>query len=491
MGAEAFGVVRILMRIRGMRVNLSLDHVAAAAMAVSVVCFTLGSASPAGLKSFGHDARWGALFVLWLVAAAVAWPHRRGRLRGIPATAAFAAVLLVGLMFVSAAWSPDARLTLERAFSFAILLSACACLAVGSARRAAFARLLLGGIVAGLAVVLVSGFALLLVRYADAVIPATTATPWRFRGLGENPNTVPMLAAIGIPLAAVGIGLARSATVRAGAGIALVLAVATLYLAGSRGALLGAVAGMLVVAAQLRPWRLAAAVAAGSVAAFVGGVVVSQSIPFAPAPAPTPTAAPQAGTGANGGSGRNASGPRSGSGASETPAPPPMAVETGAVPGRLADEVGSSTATTRRTLFGSSGRAQAWQGTIEQANQRPILGYGFGTEDIVFFDRFRTFQGGRPENSLIGIYLQLGLVGLLLLLAVGALLVAAGVRGARALRGRARLTVAGCLGGVAAGTMLMGVQSYVYAAGNLAASSLWICACLLAAAFTWTAPERG
>ena len=68
-----------------------------------------------------------------------------------------------------------------------------------------------------------------------------------------------------------------------------------------------------------------------------------------------------------------------------------------------------------RTLLGSSGRAQAWVGGVQQAARRPILGYGFGTEDRVFVDRFYAFEGDFVENSYIGTFLQLGAAGVALL----------------------------------------------------------------------------
>jgi O-antigen ligase len=126
-----------------------------------------------------------------------------------------------------------------------------------------------------------------------------------------------------------------------------------------------------------------------------------------------------------------------------------------------------------RGFFGGSGRVAAWTGTIHQILQRPLLGFGFGTEEKVFVDRYYYFVGGTPEDSYLGISLQLGIVGLVILLAlfVG---FAAHVR--RALR---RDVCAACAGAVAAGLTLAVVQSYVYSAGNIGSATLWICAFLL------------
>lgn len=483
----------MLTRIQGTRLNLSLERAAAAALALCVVCFTLGSSSVPRLRALGQDVRWLALVLLWLVAAAlVVRLRRRGsRLRPF-AVPGFLAALLVGAMLASTAWSGEPRLTLERAGSCLVLLSAAGGLALGCTGRPAFARLLAWGLVTGVGVVLLGGFLFLLAGSDSAAQPAGSSTPWRFRGIGENPNTVPMLAALGIPLAVAVVAAAqRRREALAGAAV-LALAVATIALSGSRGALLAALVGALVVAAQLRPRRVAAVVAAASVALSAGCVVVSRI----PQPASQP-ASQSASQSASKPASQPASQPAVPSessggarpGTESTPPPPPPPTTGGGVRTRLEDELGSTVESSRRSLFGSSGRVDAWSGAIEQGNERPLLGYGFGTEDKVFFDRFRTFQGDRPENSLIGLYLQLGLVGLGLFLALGVALLVRGARSAPRLGGTARTVLSACLGAFGAGAVLMLFQSYAYAAGNLAALPLWTCAFLLPAAATWAASE--
>src|SRR5205085_540348 len=78
----------------------------------------------------------------------------------------------------------------------------------------------------------------------------------------------------------------------------------------------------------------------------------------------------------------------------------------------------SGAPTIRRTLFTSSGRRAAWVGAIHQTEDRPVAGYGFGTEALVFVDRYAAFDSDLVENSYIGAALQLGIAGLVLLLAV-------------------------------------------------------------------------
>ena len=75
---------------------------------------------------------------------------------------------------------------------------------------------------------------------------------------------------------------------------------------------------------------------------------------------------------------------------------------------------------------------------------RPLLGYGFGTEERVFVDRYYLHYSDRAENAYLGTLLQLGLVGLALLLAalVAALAAASdgsGRRHSRGVRRRGRL----------------------------------------------------
>jgi O-antigen ligase len=143
-----------------------------------------------------------------------------------------------------------------------------------------------------------------------------------------------------------------------------------------------------------------------------------------------------------------------------------------------------------RTIFGTSGRAEAWQGALEQAAKRPLVGFGFGTESRVFVERYVGFESNLPENSYIGLFLQLGIVGLAVFLALPALLVVRAVRApARLDPARLRLAAA-CAGGLGAGLVLALFQSYIYSAGNNASAAVWICGFLLAAATIADGPLR-
>jgi hypothetical protein len=466
--------VRILSSIRRSP-NLSIEHAAGAVLGLCVVCFTLGSSSVPQLRSAGHDVRWPALGLLWIVAAALA-VRARGRLTLARGTtpAALLGLLLLGLAAVSGAWSGDPQLTVMRAISFAILLTAATGLAIGAVRRPHVARLLLLGILAGVAVVLVASYVALVVLHSDAVQAGTADSPWRFRGIGENPNTLSLLSGIVAPIALwVALQASGGLVPRIAAWAPLALVVVTISLSGSRGAMLAALAGTLAFATQLRPLRLAAVTAVAAMAGFVGIVTASQ------VPQPTAVVQPSAPSGPGSGAG-------SGSGSQPVTPPTPPTPPANALPA-LSDEVGAYGATSRRTLLGTSGRAQAWAAAIQQANERPLLGYGFGTEEHVFFDRFQTFEGGRPENSYIGVYLQLGLVGLGTFLLLLLSLFVAALRGARGLAVPERRLLAACLGAFVGGAAVMCVQSYAYSAGNLATAAFWTCALLLPVAGTWQA----
>jgi hypothetical protein len=162
--------------------------------------------------------------------------------------------------------------------------------------------------------------------------------------------------------------------------------------------------------------------------------------------------------------------------------PAPGYVDVNAKGIRLQDDIGhpgigvADTERHVRGLLGSSGRSEAWAGAITQALKRPVAGHGFGTEDRVFVDRYVFFNSNVPENSYIGLFLQLGLVGVALL---GAFAVLALMRALRTAGGR---NAAACAAVVAAGLVLALFQSYLYAAGNNATAAFWISGFLLFAA---------
>jgi O-antigen ligase len=417
------------------------------AVAATVFVTALGSSSVTGLTRVGQPLRWLALLALLAlaIAACLDCPRRvRGLLRP-----ALAAIGVVALALLSAAWSVEPRLTVERAISLALLVAAAGFAVYAAAGNARFAERLLHGIVAGSAVVGLLGLLLLAVDYDAAVHAASVGVPARYQGLGQSPNTVALLLALAVPIAT-WIALARH---RVAGLAALALFWGSLAASASRGGLIGALAGSLVVAAlQARSARSGLLLGAAVGAVFVVAVALGQlAEPGAAAPLP----------------------------AAPTSASPRYPDLDDVFP--LTDDLGRSLPGSpdvqgHRTLFGSSGRTAVWRYALGQAWHRPIAGFGFGTEEKVFVDRFADFEGDRVESSYVGLLLQLGAAGLAAFLAVVAAVVAAGLRGLRKGSGVA------AAGALAAGLVVATVQSYVYSAGNIAALSFWLAAGLVGVA---------
>jgi hypothetical protein len=242
---------------------------------------------------------------------------------------------------------------------------------------------------------------------------------------------------------------------RAAVGLWAVVAllVGSIAASASRGAIVAAATGALVptLAAARPPWR---PLAAGAVVVAVAAVLVVSH-----APDPDPRAGPP---------------PLP---ADREPPPPPPAPNPFDVQQQrpLQDDVGWTSAGFRRTVFGTGGRAAALGGATEQVLGRPLLGYGFGYEEHVFADRYAVFNAQRPENAYIGTALQVGLVGLALLLS----LIVSLVLRARPL---GRPAVAPFAGVVLAGLVLGLSQSFVLAAGSSATAAFWLCAFAMSAA---------
>lgn len=423
-------------------------------LAAAVFAFACASSAVPGVQRVGHTLRWALLFVLLVLAVAAAL-RGRGPLR-LSAVVAGSAAALALLALVSTAWSVSPRTTFERAVTLVIMFLTVAAIAQASADRRDGAERIACGIVGGATAVALAGILVLVVRHADAVQPATRDLPERYQGLGQNPNTVPLLLAPCFPL--VVWLFAHSSSKRRKAMLAAIglLFLGSMIASGSRGSLIAAFAGVAIVVAFL-PARARTRAALGGatvavLAASIGLALVPKSAGEAWKPPPV-KAAPQPGS---------------------HPAPGYTNVE-GAFP--LDSDIGSilvSSKPTRRTLFGLTGRGEAWRGAIDLGNERPVVGYGFGTEGLVFVDRWADFVGGLPENSYIGMYLQLGVAGVLALVALAASIVVAGLR--RFDRSR----VAGPLGALAAALTLAVVQSYIYSVGDIATLAVWSAAFLAA-----------
>ena len=149
------------------------------------------------------------------------------------------------------------------------------------------------------------------------------------------------------------------------------------------------------------------------------------------------------------------------------------AVKTAELP-QEQDEIGHPSLSKQATTTAASGRLAAWEGALEQIGDRPILGYGFGTEQRVFIDRWYYFQGGTTENSYLGLLMQVGAVGLALVLALGCALLIGGIRALRSVSDDERILVVAGLGVVLAAAMIALIQSYLYSVGNIATTTVWV-----------------
>ncbi|HYZ78969.1 MAG TPA: O-antigen ligase family protein [Gaiellaceae bacterium] len=402
----------------------------------------------------------GRAFRFWLLLELVivtwayfAWRAPRVRLAGAP----FAALggFLV-LAFVSVFWSVRTHSTEKRALAFlALALVGLALAAVADARPEAVRRVL-EALVAAAAIVALLGLYMLWVSHDQAVQSASLQYPARYRGIGQNPNTVPLLLAPALPLA---LWLWTRARSRAGKAVAVCAALlfdGSIVASGSRGALIAALVGAAVWLLTLpRSWRLRLALVAAAAAVFAADVAITQI----PKPV-SPSAVSHRQSGAH------------------------RVIRDAELLLPLEDEIGrpgKNAPPIRRTLFGTSGRARAWDAAVHQVARRPVAGYGFGTEAQVFVDRYYGFDSTVPENSYLGVALQLGIVGLVAFLVVLAAVVWVAAVALRRLSGAALAAARACAAVVAAGLVLGMTQSYLTSAGNLASPAVWLAALLLPA----------
>ena len=417
-----------------------------------IVVVACGSAIDDSLLLLGRGWR----FVVLAEFAAAVWAYwlwRYPRVGSLRRPVVWSVVAFLALAATSAAWSPDPRLTLLRATALAVALSAGLGLASIAAVRPAFVGGILWALLAGAAAVALLGLLILSLSHDLAVQPASTQYPARYRGLGQNPNTVALLLALALPLTLWAFDRTRAILGRSTAIAAFVLLDGSIVASGARGPLLAGFVGSLVyllLRAGSTRARLVSVAVAVLVLALDAGLT---QIPKALKPAASSTA--------------------------ERPSTPPAAQPNVEFIRPLSDEVGASdSASIHRSLLGTSGRFGAWRGALGQVVHRPIVGYGFGTEDRVFVDRYYGFDSSLPENSYIGTLLQLGVVGAL---AFAALLAAIAAAGARALRGSVpgRLDAAACASVAAAGLILGVTQSYLTSVGNVATATFWVAALLL------------
>jgi len=422
---------------------MTLGRAVQLALAATIVTMLLAAGSILQWIGPARTLRWAALLALAVLAVAYA---ARTRERAQPLVPLLLAGGLLSVAAVSALWSATPRLTLGRAAAFALVLVVAAALG-----RAESPALVLEGVVLGAVALAVGGLLLLVIERDRALQAATTVSPARYQGLGGGPNMAAMVFALAVPLA-LHLSLdARNRRTRVFWSASLALLLGSIAFSGSRGAIAAAFAGLAVYALLVRRPLVV------GTAAMLAGATLALSVLPSPASSnpPQPTGLDPAP-------------------AQVTPAPGYLDANLQGI--RLQDDIGhpgvgvADPNAGERTLAGSSGRTEAWRGALGLAADRPVVGYGFGTEDRTFVDRYVFFNSNVPENSYIGILLQLGLVGLVLLLALAVALVGPSVR--RGARGVG--TAAGAA--FAAALVLALFQSYLYAPGNAATIAAWACA---------------
>jgi O-antigen ligase len=230
---------------------------------------------------------------------------------------------------------------------------------------------------------------------------------------------------------------------------------ASIAASDSRGAIAAGFAGLLVVAALVpSTWRRRL-LAVASVLVLLGATIGAAQAPKSKGEASSRRSAPTS----------SPAGPKATPGYIDVGVDYPFQFDIGSQgPGEAQP--------THRPLLGLSGRGEAWSGAIGLGDARPVAGYGFGTESLVFVDRYTNFVGGSPEDSYLGLYLQLGLVGLAAFLALaGALLL-----GTWRMRRRPEAVVS--LAVMVAALVLALVQSYIYSVGDIGTVTVWVCAFL-------------
>ena len=321
-----------------------------------------GSAIDISLLNLGRDWR----FVVLVEFAAAVWAYwlwRYPRVGSLRRPVVWAAVAFVALAAASTAWSVDPSLTAQRTAALALTLAAGIGLASIGAARPSFVAEILWALLLGAAAVALLGLLILSLSHDLAVQPATVQYPARYRGLGQNPNTVAQLLALAVPLSLWAFDRARTILGKFAAVAAFVLFDASIVASGARGPLLAAfVATLLYLVLRVRSTRgrFVAVAAAVLVLALDAGLT---QIPKALSPGHGSTPQRQS-----------------------SPAPPQRNVE---LIRPLTDELGAMTGKPiHRSLLGTSGRLRAWRGALGQAAHRPLAGYGFGTEDRAFVDRY-------------------------------------------------------------------------------------------------------
>jgi hypothetical protein len=478
------------------------DRAVLVVLAATVCAFAMGSSSVSLAVRIGGPLRW----LLLLALAACAVPYGLSGIRALPRRFVIALVTLAGVALLSASWSVAPRLSAERAISFAVLTAAVVCIGAGASRTREHAESLFLSLLAATDLVALAGLVVLLVDHPLAVQPAAPTMPARMRGFGQNPNTSSMLFALALPIAEWLVVSATRTWIRVAAGASCVLLYGSIMASGSRGAMLAAAAGTVVfIAVTAGSLRRLVPIELVAIALFAGTFQVAGGRPSVVPPtvvqaSRVPVVVPVEGSkgGSKGGSSSKGGGKSAPAGKPahpiEAPAPSTALVhsrfEVGIKQGLTkpdvtvpfvprANEIGFPFIYEYKpiTAYGS-GRVFAWLWAIRQGLETPALGYGFGTESKVFVDRFYLFEGSYTENSFVGMFLQLGLVGVLLLILPFVFVAQAVLRSLSSPNHDSRTIIGATAGVVAGGFIVAFFQSYLYSVGNVATLTFWAAAAL-------------
>src|SRR4051794_2533531 len=351
-------------------------------VACMVIAFAAGSAAYPHLKHYALDIRWIVLLVVCGAAVFDAfrrlWPTRSLPPRGVLAFGALAGSFLA-LAVVSTAWSVAPRLTFERAGTIAILFLLGAALATSTANDTAARVRLFQGLAAGAVAVGLLGVGVLVFDYDASAIQASSTSAWRYRGFTENPNTIAILAGASLPILAALAICARSGRRQAGWLAGSLVLVGSIVASESRGGLLAAFAGTLVVTVfGVRGLRRQLVAVTALVLVFGGGLAMRQAVqpppptfasqiaPPQPLPPVQPTGnrkppktKPQTGT-------TKPKPTKPKPGAHQQPKPAPLVrpkVRTALLP-QEQDEIGHPALSKQATTTVGSGRIAAWEGAL-------------------------------------------------------------------------------------------------------------------------------
>ena len=116
----------------------------------------------------------------------------------------------------------------------------------------------------------------------------------------------------------------------------------------------------------------------------------------------------------------------------------------------------------------TSGRIGKWKVMISLIKKRPLLGYGFGTEDLLFrYFGISTGRGRQAFSNFIGITVQLGIPGFILFFSPLFYLLFKPVK--------SRDTLIYALKGMVIGGLVVGLfETWIYSVGNAFVFPFWV-----------------